>query len=295
MVKADPLQGFDKNIVSFVCIQQAATNFITGLPEMKYVPIGTCFFVGIKNSPQLDSYSGYLVTAKHVLLATNDTFLPEVHLRVNHSAGYGYVRMRLNTTNGFKIYTHRDKSVDLVVLAGGPEVSQGWKSKFFDARNIATKEFIAQNSIQEGDDMFFTGLFTPFYGSTHNIPICRFGKLSMITDEKIPIAPGDSENLYVMEAEAFGGNSGSPVFFHFNSTRIPYPGGRYYLAGILKGYFKDWSEAEIVTAKSGSYLHGNAGVALVTPAYYLDEILNCEELKNLRAATEKALIAEQKK
>ncbi len=41
--------------------------------------------------------------------------------------------------------------------------------------------------ITEGDDMFFVGLFTPFYGSKENLPICRFGHLAMLPDEAITV------------------------------------------------------------------------------------------------------------
>ena len=263
--------------------------------ETVYTPIGTCFGVAVRYAPPLTGAQAYIVTAKHVLLVTNDTYLSEVYLRVNSLNGFGYLRVNLNPTNGFKIYTHPDKEVDIAVIAGNPEPDEGWQTKCLDSKFIATKDTITNYSIREGDDMFFTGLFTPYYGSTHNVPICRFGKLSMLTDEKIPVAPGDSENLYIMEAQAFGGNSGSPTFFWFDGNRVPLPDNKLYLAGILKGYFKDWSEADIVTAKSGYYLHGNSGVALVTTAYYLVEILNCDELKSKRAETEKALLTKLQK
>jgi hypothetical protein len=39
--------------------------------------------------------------------------------------------------------------------------------------------------IQEGDEVFFCGLFESHYGQQKNQPIMRFGKVALMTDEKI--------------------------------------------------------------------------------------------------------------
>jgi hypothetical protein len=55
---------------------------------------------------------------------------------------------------------------------------------------IATRDSIKNLKIREGDEMFFMGLFTPFYRSSANVPVVRFGRLSMLTDEKISVVSG---------------------------------------------------------------------------------------------------------
>ena len=143
--------------------------------------------------------------------------------------------------------------------------------------------------------MFFIGLFTPFYGSQQNIPICRFGHLSMPTEEQIPLASNDVENLYLMEAQAFPGNSGSPAFFVFDKSR---KGGRPWqkqpnrlwpthrsvlLAGVVKAYFRDWSQVQIVNSGAVPESEENMGITAIVPAHYLYEILFSDEQKKLRS------------
>ena len=63
--------------------------------------------------------------------------------------------------------------------------------------------------------MFFMGLFTPFVGAKANVPAIRFGRLSVLTDEKITAVMEDGpQYYYLMEAQVFGGNSGSPALFY---------------------------------------------------------------------------------
>ncbi|MGO8928805.1 MAG: hypothetical protein ACLQU3_18210 [Limisphaerales bacterium] len=292
---ASPLNDFDKSIVAFVFADCAISNAVTHTIETKRVPIGTCFGIAVRQTLPLTNAAGYIVTAKHVLIDTNGNHPRWVFLRVNTSLGhFEYVGIDLDPAKGFKIYTHPDKAVDIAVIDAQPPGGEGfWKMKWEDAATIATKEIIQKYAIQEGDEMFFTGLFLPFYGAQENIPICRFGSLAMLPREKIGIAPNEKADLFLMEGQSFPGNSGSPVFFHFSNTRVPQVPAVYYLAGVMKGYFKDYSEAEIVSETANTYLHGNAGVAAVTPAYLLLDILNCDELKEKRAETERSLRLQQ--
>jgi hypothetical protein len=85
---------------------------------------------------------------------------------------------------------------------------------------IATKETIDRFQIGEGDDVFFIGLFTHHIGTVKNQLIVRFGKVALISDEKIQ-SPDTLEDLYLMECESYAANSGSPVFFYISLTRHP--------------------------------------------------------------------------
>jgi hypothetical protein len=204
--------------------------------------------------------------------------------------------LALGSTNGNKIYTHpTDKTVDVAIIpvATDAKTQAMLNMKFIPLQLVASKEFIQTNAVTEGETMFFTGLFSPYYGAKHNIPICRFGHLAMLPNEPIELSPGEYAELMLMEGESFPGNSGSPVFFQFDQTRIPLVSPIYVLAGVMKGYFKDYSEAEIVSASGGTFLHGNAAVAAVTPAYYILDILNCDELKAARAEPDRLLRLEQ--
>src|ERR1035441_8545894 len=69
------------------------------------------------------------------------------------------------------------------------DVKAGW----LPSSVLKNKHYFEKHVIHEGADIFFVGLFTPFYGSQQNIPICRFGRLAMVTDEKIPFMADSGE------------------------------------------------------------------------------------------------------
>ena len=68
------------------------------------------------------------------------------------------------------------------------------------------------------------------------------GRVAMVTDEKIPWK-NRLTRLYLIESGSYGGNSGSPVFFHLGSDRKPgvlFLGSpTIKLAGVMKGAFLD--------------------------------------------------------
>ncbi len=150
---------------------------------------------------------------------------------------------------------------------------------------LVTKETFERLKIKEGDDVFFGGLFVPFTGAKKNIPIIRFGRVAMISDEKIPW-DGQQLDLYLMETQSFGGNSGSPVFFNLNPTRDP---GSFvlgppqlFLAGIMKGSFLNASELVVVNRAPVPVSRENAGIAAVVPSYLLHDVIFGKELVSFR-------------
>jgi hypothetical protein len=93
-----------------------------------------------------------------------------------------------------------------------------------------------------------------------------------------------------MEAEALGGNSGSPAFFYFPSGRRGpafvrvegFETKRLFLAGVVSGYFQDWSEVKVTETTGVPYTYRHMGVTGIVPAYYLHEILFSEDEKKFR-------------
>jgi len=151
---------------------------------------------------------------------------------------------------------------------------------------ITTKEVFDREKLQEGDDVFFTGMFTPHLGKKRNLPIVRFGKVALISDERVMWNEVPTD-LYLIETFSFGGNSGSPLFFFLDPTREPnmIRVGQpiLLLAGIVIGYFGEPARAGIVETKNKAYWpFENSGVAAVVPAFRLNEILNSPELTLLR-------------
>jgi hypothetical protein len=314
---------FDRNCVQFIFTRLSDTNFS---------PLGTCFAVDVMEThqpkllyriptpiinfskPSITQPSRYFVTAKHVLFDENGNLRPNMYMRLDNQSGgivYGYLNAQI-TNGGLRILTHPDKSVDIAVIGINPAAIQqssnaaapnpNLKAKLsgFDSSLIADAQTFESLHITEGHEMFFVGLFTPFYGANENIPICRFGHLSMLPAEPILWGKEGPQRLYLMESEAFGGSSGSPAFFSqessFSAERISEikQGKRPFsktdqksilFAGVVKGYFRDFSQIMMVNSAVTPYAEQNTGITAIVPGSYLHEILFSKEEREFRATT----------
>jgi hypothetical protein len=280
-----------KKVITFIFVADAK-----GQP----VPNGTGFFVTVKGEGGRGLY-GYLVTAKHVLQSGHNVYFDHVYVRLNRINGDAQFAEIPLTQDGHSIvYTNPDPTVDIVVIPGIP------RQDIFDFKAIpddmiSTKETFSKYQIGEGTDVFFAGLFVNYYGEHKNIPVFRFGKVAMFPDQPIPWpdvasapakdtgAPVKTEQLYLLETQSYGGNSGAPVFFFLGSDRTPgsitLGPGVIALAGIMKGYFNQPSQIEILQTPTANVpvVRQNLGIAAVTPAYLLHDILFSDELIKYRA------------
>jgi hypothetical protein len=314
--------SFDKNSVQFIFTKISDTN---------YAPMGTCFLVDVADihkptfihrvplpllvfftyKQKTTQHTVYFVTAKHVLFDENGHLHPDMYMRLgNQAGGVFYSSINPDLTNGsLRIITPDDKSVDLAVFTiGKPQSIQEMQKNStkvtvkpkigrFDASLIADNKMLKKHNIREGEEMFFIGLFTPFYGANENIPICRFGHLSMLPDEPVAFGKDGAEHLYLMETEVFGGNSGSPAFFSFNKSfgarrlselkegqplfsNTDHAGILF--AGVVKGYFRDWSQLMLVNSAVTPYSSQNTGIAAIVPASYLYDILFSKQEQEFR-------------
>jgi hypothetical protein len=162
-----------KKSVSFIFIPD-------GTNRLK--PNGTGFFVGVKHVDNENVFSVYFVTAKHVLQDKDGRYFPEIVLRLNKKEGDSHL-IKV-TLKDIKIFEHQDKDVDIALFNCLPDQNI-YDFKFIPDNLIANKQVIARNEISEGDEVFFAGLFTSHIGQKKNQPIIRFGRVALISDEKI--------------------------------------------------------------------------------------------------------------
>ena len=275
---ATPIPSEVKSVVAFIFVKNEKGELIAN---------GTGFFVGVKNTSNPDFFSVYLVTAKHVIYKSNTTdFLDTVFVRLNKKEGGSQIGVIPIITEGEKrnVFTHSDSSVDIAIIPFLPD-QEKFDFKFLPEDMITTKEAFKELKIREGSDVFFTGLFTPYMGSERNYPIVRFGRVALVTDEKIEWQ-GKLMDLYLIEAGSYGGNSGSPVFFYLGSDREPgslmVGSPIIKLAGVMQGTFLDVHEIKVVETKEVPIAFSNMGIAAVVPGYKLHEILFSDELKEKR-------------
>jgi hypothetical protein len=262
-----------KKSVSFIFIPDG---------ENKLRPNGTGFFVGVKNEENENIFNVYFVTAKHVLQDGSGNYLTEVVLRLNKKDDSSQtIKITLKEV---KIFEHKDKEVDIALFNCLPDQNV-FDFKFIPNGLIADKDVVLKNDISEGDEVFFAGLFTSHIGQNKNQPIIRFGRVALISDEKIEWKennkPATMKDLYLLECQSFGGNSGSPVFFQLNPLRKPgqisLGGAQIFLAGVMSGSFLHGNHVQITDTVQNLVSMQNIGIAAVTPAYKLHEILFSEE------------------
>ncbi len=278
-----PIPADIKKVVTFIYVSD---KYLSGKSDA-LIPNGTGFFIGVKDPKHSSVSAVYLVTAKHVLQGNDKAFFPKVTIRLNKKIGSAdAIDVPLITQGKNKdIFIHNDATVELAVIPVLPNPN------IYDFQ-VLPEEFITSKSdfeslkIQEGSEVFFTGLFLPYPGVFRNYPIIRFGRVALITNEKIQM--GDQKmDLYLIESSSFGGNSGSPVFFYFEPVSPP---GTvilgappvFKLAGVVLGFFGQSQPLQIVETSKIVTSVSNIGISAVVPSYKLHDILFGGELKKLR-------------
>ncbi len=267
-----------KTVVGFVFVPNAL-----GQP----VANGTCFFASVKDNDHPGRLWIYVVTAKHVL-QQNGTFYPRVWIRINKKAGgTESFELPLAVSGANRtLFLHSDATVDLAVVPIRIADPAAFDLKVLTEDMLTSQDDFEKLAIREGSDVFFTGMFLPHIGANKNYPIMRFGRVALLSDEKISWE-GILTDLYLIETFSFGGNSGSPVFFYLGSDRQP---GSIIagppvlkLAGVMKGYFGELEPIAVIDTRPVPASKLNSGIAAVTPAYKLHDILYAAELERLRS------------
>jgi hypothetical protein len=264
-------------------------------------PYATGFFVSVPcESPELATNEMYyFVTAKHV---ANDLKDRDICFSVNKKGG-GVV---YDTPRIAPVwYLHpTDKNADVAVI------QVALHPGLMDAALVSMDSFGLPVRLQElnigiGDEVHSIGLFSPFPGNDKNIPIVRFGNVSMMPAETIQTELGHTE-MYLVEARSIGGLSGSPVFvrpthsLRIGRSNVPaalgfLPGTGETLLGMAQGH---WAIREEEINKP-SFTHDNKrgvnyGIALIVPAFKIYETINQPGLVSMRREQEKYFIKQQR-
>lgn len=254
-----------KSATAFIYTQDSSGNPI---------PTGTCFLVALPSADSLNMYS-YLVTAKHVLQKQDGSFLSSILIRMNtidSNSRFTYVPLSLKGNNK-NVYLHSDSTVDIAVIPYTPPKND-YYFKLVGENFIRDKNSFKSLPIEEGTEVFFTGLFSPYVGEKRIYPIVRFGRISLITDEKVDWI-GSKREMMLVETSSFGGNSGSPVYFKIGDV---YKGFELILGGVLNGTYRDVAEIQIIQTGTTPVAIYNNGITGITPVYLLRDILYSKDL-----------------
>jgi hypothetical protein len=275
--QAAPIPLDIKKAVAFIYYAKSPTNFAAD---------GTGFLVEIPSAKETNGVFGYLVTARHVVRPSENNWLPFVFVRLNRRDGNSEMFLLPLITSGpnKNVFTHDDPTVDIAVVPFFPHPFTNFDCLFIPVDFIPSEADFKTFDIHEGSDVFFTGMFLHNLGNKHNTPITRFGKVALMSDEKIDWITGKTD-LYLMEANSYPGNSGSPVFFMIGVDRggqIVVGGPTIKLAGIMSGCYNDLQPIQTVSVSTNQYVTPNLGISGVVPSYELKDILFSKDLKQQR-------------
>lgn len=244
----------------------------------------TGFFVSVRSRfPELRHV--YFVTAKHV---ANDLKDRSPYILVNSKDG---PPKHLTKFLPYWFFHPTDDKADVALL----QVAEHPNT---DHMAVLTREFVTREDIASrewvdvGDEVFVTGLFTPAPGQKRNMPIVRHGNVAMIPEEQIQTELGFAD-VYLVEGRSIGGLSGSPAFVRRTETlKVRMDDGRittinspgpFKLLGLMQGHW-DIKESEMnKSSVRHDGEHGvNMGIAIVTPAAKILDILNQPAMVKIR-------------
>lgn len=244
-------------------------------------PVGTAFQIYVDEG---DSVCAYLVTCKHVVKPLLDAALP-IDIRVNRQGKMDvyYARMANNW------HLHSDNAVDIAVLPmwksfSKPTVPLALGAWDFNGIQLTPKILEKRREVlSEGDDVLFIALFDKYTGYHRNIPLVRYGKIALLTDELLQGEYGYTHE-YLVETQAYPGNSGAPIYRISESKPKQTPDGKVtllppmlYLLGVVVAFYPDVQTIFEYTSDSGGTiqkkLFTHFGISAVIPADRVREIL----------------------
>ena len=283
--------------VVFLCVDRSENGITKREPE------ATGFFVRVPLNSKPAAGIDYVVTARHC---------------VEEARAYGTLHVRINKKVGgfIEIATRIDDWVthDAADVAATPilraALPNGIKPTDLDQASLKLRDFVGPGPEYEyigeapllgkveiqprvGHEVFFLGLFSQHYGDERNLPVARFGHISRVPS-KLQMKSGSirfEADAYLAEFHSWGGHSGSPVFFLHpmmletdgvdERGKVTKTFDLVHVAGfmgLMTGHYDIPKDAK-TTGDMGKVQVGlNAGIAIVTPAEAVKELLMRSDL-----------------
>jgi hypothetical protein len=169
-------------------------------------PSGTGVLIGLPGLDHWHLTHFYAVTCQHV-------------------APRGHSIIRLNTKDGKSRMIEADAD-DWQWISGHDDLAALDVTERLDTSRdeysvipsnlLVTKEFVAREGLEIGEDGFMLGLFADLAGEARNLVAARFGNVSLLADDKTPVVqPNKSKRpSHIFDMRSRPGFSGSPVFIY---------------------------------------------------------------------------------
>jgi hypothetical protein len=258
----------------------------------KRYPVGTAFQIYIDEG---DLVCAYIVTCKHVVKPLIDGKLP-IDIRFNRQGKTDVYYARLTSNNW---HFHSDNAVDIAVLPvwnsfSKPTVPLALGAWDFNGIQLTPKVLVERGEqLAEGDDILFIALFDKYTGYHRNIPVVRFGKIALLTDELLEGEYGPTTQ-YLVEAQAYPGNSGAPIYRisgalprQTSEGKLTFLSPMLYLLGVVVSFYPDiqkiYQYPRGSTGKIEMKIYTHFGISAVVPSERIHEILHAEAAINERA------------
>jgi hypothetical protein len=238
---------------------------------------GTAFFLVFPQAQPAAEF-GYVVTARHIIEACGKHPILVFNMA---SGGKKYL-----PTDNDEWFPASDSTVDMTMRPF--DYDERVDLAFISSEQCVTDEFMRQENIGAGRNVFFTGLFNEVPGESKNIPIVRTGTIAAIPDERVKSRRFGTADLYLLDTRSISGHSGSPVFVVDEPVKfieghpLPRFSSKFSLLGLISGHY----EAEFPKGDKENF-----GISFIVPAKYILAMLNQKELVDERGEE----LAEQEK
>ena len=271
--------------VCFVAVNEATPDG----ERMKYA--GTAFFVSVPSAVAPDSGFIYLVTARHCVRRAENA--GGLFVRLNTKAGGSEL---VRVTGGWQYPD--DLASDVAVLGWAPPGPFAYKH--VPRSMLAGHATIPETGIGVGDEVVVVGLFTRRHGLARNLPIVRTGIIAAMPEEPFRDKyTGLNFPAYIAEVRSIGGLSGSPVFAVLGPARLDPKTTQirlslsFHLLGLIRGHWDHKLDDPEIAFSSDEQSAVNMGMALVTPAQDIIEVLDAEYFTSQRAARDAERLKDQ--
>lgn len=269
--EARPATGSMKNLLtdlkkSVVFIGNISEDAQTH--ENKANLYGTGFLVKIQ-----DIY--YLITAKHIIKDPVSGALKDGEMYVFLNAKKGNVNFRKiqEIKNKFKVdwVFHNNPDVDIAIIPWPLDLAGD------DVKVVPEELFTKSDRIFELYDIFFLSYQPGIEMMKSLAPVFKTGTVSIINDD----------GSFYINASAFPGNSGSPVFLKPSSKRFDendLPAGGNNLDGTFIGIVGNYityqeMAVSVQTGRPRIVFEENTGLSKVWPVEFIQEILNSDSFR----------------
>jgi hypothetical protein len=234
-----------------------------------YVPIGTGFLLA---HPFGGRSFNCLVTAKHVIMKDDGQLRNDVFIVANKKTmGIDALQLSVLSHSGIVWKAHAEKDVGIIPIPVIP--------KIHDLKRLSSDLVEDFSNVREGDEIFFLG-FPLSLGATPSrvTPIVRGGMVAMKNEDE----------TFLIDANVFPGNSGSPVFFKpcpFTSGPTGLKLGQIRppkLIGIVTSYLP-YEEVAVSpqTGRARASFQENSGLASVLSMRFIREVLTSSDFQTM--------------